>query len=641
MSVPPALNLRLQNALALHRAGRLPEAKAAYEGVLAQAPGNPDVLHLLGTLTTQLGRPAEAVPLLERAARRLPKSAACHSHLADALAATGRGRDAEVAWRRALRLAPRDAEANFNLAGHLAQSGRWTEAEPLSRRAAELLPESLPARFRFALTLEALGRPVEAMAQFRAVVRLAPHMRDMQHRLTANAIAAGDMATAWQATRRSMILEPGAVDGFVAVEAVVLPALASADKGRWARRGIAAAPTAGFLLAVAAGYLFEAKVYDAALAVARRAILANPDAPLGYATRARAANILPRFDLSAQAARWGLRLVPSDPELLFQQAQVEKATGNLALGWALDEHRVRSPRFHIAVGLPVRWGGPGTPAGRLLVATEQGVGDELLFLSCLPDLLADVPDPVVEMDARLHPLFRRCFPDLTMVPRQAVRLEGARAVFDYTQVVRERAITHYVHSGSLPGLYRADRARPATRAGYLQADPVAVAAWRQRLDALGPGPKVGVSWRSIAVASATRSSFYAELDDWQPVLRLPGIRFVSLQYDDCRAEVEAFRAATGLELWIPDGLDQMDDLDGTAALMSALDAVVSAPTTVCWLAAAVGVETFRIAQSKFSIAGDRDHFFPNMHPLAPAGRPLDLKLALANAAEALPRALPG
>lgn len=639
MTTPPGLNLRLQNALGLHRAGRLLEAKAAYEGVLAQAPGNPDVLHLLGTLTTQLGRPAEAIPLLERAVKRLPKSAPCHSHLADALAAAGRGRDAESAWRKALRLVPRDAEANFNLAGHLAQSGRWAEAEPYARRAAELLPNSLPARFRLALTLEGLGRAADALAQFRVVVRLAPHMRDMHRRVLANAVSAGDMATAWRATQRSMVLQPDAADGFVAVEAVGIPDAGVAGKARWARRGAVAAPTAGFQRAVAAGYRFEAKDYAGALDEARRAILANPELALGYGTRARAANILPRFNLSEQVTRWGLRLAPADPELLFQRAQVEKATGDLALGWALDEHRVRGPRFHLTVALPARWGGPGKPAGRLLVATEQGVGDELLFLSCLPDLLEDVPDPVVELDARLHPLFRRSFPGIALVPRQAYRLEGERAVFDYTLVTREHAITHYIHSGSLFGLYRADRGKPATRAGYLETDRGAVAAWRERLGGLGPGPKVGVSWRSIAVASATRSSFYAALDDWEPVLRLPDIRFVSLQYDDCRAEVDAFRARTGIELWIPDGLDQMDDLDGTAALMTALDAVVSAPTTVCWLAAAVGAETFRIAQSKFYIAGDRDHFFPNLHPLAPAGRPLDLKLALARAAKILPGAL--
>ncbi|GHD60905.1 protein FlbA [Thalassobaculum fulvum] len=641
MTAPTGLNLRIQNALALHRAGRLQEARAAYEGVLAQAPGNVDALHLLGTLMTQLGHPAEAVPLLERAVKRMPKSAPCLSHFADALAAVGRGREAEAAWRKALKLAPRDAEASFNLAGHLAQAGRWRDAEPFARRAAELLPNSLPARYRFALTLEGQGRSADALAQFRAVVRLAPNMRDMHRRVVANAAAAGDMATAWRAAQRCMVLQPEAADGFVAIEAVVLPEIGQDAKGRWMRRAVTAAPGAGFLRAVCAGYRYEAKDYAGALEETRRAILANPETALGYATRARAANILPSYDLAGQATRWGLRLAPGDPELLFQHSQVEKAIGDLALGWALDEHRVRSPRFHLTLALPARWGGPGTPVGRLLVATEQGVGDELLFLSCLPDLLADVPDPVVELDARLHPLFRRSFPGITLVPRQATRLEAGRAVFDYTRVAREHSITHYIHAGSLLGLYRAERARPATRRGYLEADPEAVAAWRERLAGLGPEPKVGVSWRSIAVASATRFSAYAPLDDWAPILRLPGIRFVCLQYDECRAEVEAFRERTGLDLWIPEGLDQMDDLDGTAALMSALDAVVSAPTTVCWLAAAVGAETFRIAQGKFSIAADRDHFFPNMHPLAPAGRPLDLKAAIARAAEVLPSAVLG
>jgi len=639
MTAPTGLNLRIQNALALHRAGRLQEAQAAYEGVLAQAPGNVDALHLLGTLMTQLGRPTEAVPLLERAVKRMPKSAPCLSHLADALAAVGRGREAEAAWRKSLKLAPRDAEANFNLAGHLAQAGRWRDAEPFARRAAELLPNSLPARFRFALTLEGQGRAADALAQFRAVVRLAPNMRDMHRRVVANAVAAGDMAAAWRAAQRSMVLQPEAADGFVAVEAVVLPEVGQDAKGRWMRRGVTAGPGAGFLHAVCANYRYEAKDYAGALDEARRAILANPEIPLGYAARARAANILPSYELAGQVTRWGLRLAPADPELLFQHSQVEKAVGDLALGWALDEHRVRSPRFHLTVALPARWAGPGTPVGRLLVATEQGVGDELFFLSCLPDLLEDVADPVVEIDARLHPLFQRSFPGITLIPRQATRLEGGRAVFDYTTATREHSITHYIHSGSLLGLYRADRDRPATRPGYLKADPEAVAAWRERLAGLGPEPKVGVSWRSIAVASATRFSAYASLDDWQPILRLPGIRFVCLQYDDCRAEVEAFRERSGLDIWIPEGLDQMDDLDGTAALMSALDAVVSAPTTVCWLAAAVGAETFRIAQSKFSIAADRDHFFPNMHPLAPAGRPLDLKAAIARAAETLPAAV--
>jgi len=638
MNAPAAIEAALRGALALHGAGRISEARAAYEAVLARAPDQPDALHLLGTLLVQLGRPTEAVPLIERAVRRLPRSAVYRSHLADALAACGRGGEAEASWREAVRLAPNDAEANFNLAGHLAQAGRWREAEPLARRAVGLLPNSVPARFRLGLVLEALGRSSDALAQFRSAARGAPLERDIHRRVLATAMAAAEPAIAWRAVQRGAVLKPDAADNFIAVEAIGRTAGDSAEKSRWARRGAVAAPDVAFIRAIAAGYGIDRHDCPGALDEARRAIMVGPDAVLGYTARARAAQIVPRFDVSRQIVRWGLCLAPTDAELTYQYAQVEKASGDLARGWALEENRVRSVRFHRTAALPARWGGPGTDAGRLLVATEQGIGDELLFMSCLPDLLNDVSNPVVELDARLHPLFLRSFPGIELVPRQAFRFEGGRVVFDYTRVRRECGISHYIHAGSLPGLYRADRDRPATRKSYLVADPVAVAAWRERLDALGPEPKVGICWRSV-VASAIRTNYYAPLAAWERVVRVPGIRFVALQYDECRAELAAIRERTGVDVWLPDGLDQMDDLDGTAALIAALDAVVSAPTSVCMAAAALGVSTLRVAPSTYFIGKTHDHFFPTMRPLAPWGLPMDLAKALAHAAEMLPATL--
>ncbi|HEY9567026.1 MAG TPA: tetratricopeptide repeat protein, partial [Thalassobaculum sp.] len=77
----------MQQALVMHRAGRVADAEAVYQALLLAAPDHPDVLHLLGTALTQLGRPAEAVPLLEQATGRLPASSPCQAHLGDALAA--------------------------------------------------------------------------------------------------------------------------------------------------------------------------------------------------------------------------------------------------------------------------------------------------------------------------------------------------------------------------------------------------------------------------------------------------------------------------------------------------------------------------------------------------------------------------
>ena len=53
----------LEQALALHRQGRLAEAEQAYRAILAQDPANADVGHLLGTLALDAGLPQAAVPI--------------------------------------------------------------------------------------------------------------------------------------------------------------------------------------------------------------------------------------------------------------------------------------------------------------------------------------------------------------------------------------------------------------------------------------------------------------------------------------------------------------------------------------------------------------------------------------------------
>src|SRR3546814_13352640 len=129
------------------------------------------------------------------------------------------------------------------------------------------------------------------------------------------------------------------------------------------------------------------------------------------------------------------------------------------------------------------------------------------------------------------------------------------------------------------------------------------------------------------LATAVRSTYYAPLAAWEPLLGLSGIRFVSLQYDECRDELAAFRMRTGIEVWRPEDLDQMNDLDRAAALIYALDAVVSAPTAVCMAAAALGVATLRVAPSTCLIGRSRDPFFPTMRPPPPWCRPVALPRA--------------
>ena len=90
-------------------------------------------------------------------------------------------------------------------------------------------------------------------------------------------------------------------------------------------------------------------------------------------------------------------------------------------------------------------------------------------------------------------------------------------------------------------LRRSADAFPA-RGAYLSAPSVLVAEYTARLAALGPGPKIGIAWRGglPETMGALRSMPHAAL---APFTAVPGVHYVSLEFADCTAEIEAFSLA--------------------------------------------------------------------------------------------------
>ncbi|MDH5536914.1 MAG: glycosyltransferase, partial [Betaproteobacteria bacterium] len=116
-------------------------------------------------------------------------------------------------------------------------------------------------------------------------------------------------------------------------------------------------------------------------------------------------------------------------------------------------------------------------------------------------------------------------------------------------------------------------------------DPQRVAAWCERLDSLGPGLKVGISWRGGTHVS--RSPLRSiPLSQWSPIFDAAPAQFVSLQYGNCAGELEEISARQRKRIvhW----QEAIDDYDETAALVCALDVVVSVCTAVIHLGGALG-----------------------------------------------------
>jgi predicted O-linked N-acetylglucosamine transferase (SPINDLY family) len=164
----------LYQATRLHQAGKLAEAEAMYSRVLADNPGQPDGLRLLGALYLQLGRADLALPVLTRAARVLPDAAEVHNSRGVALERTGAADAAREAYARATALHPGYVEAHNNLGNVLRAAGELGSAAAAYRAATALRPNDLVAHRGLAAVAVETGDLTAALVCYRRVVELRP-----------------------------------------------------------------------------------------------------------------------------------------------------------------------------------------------------------------------------------------------------------------------------------------------------------------------------------------------------------------------------------------------------------------------------------------------------------------------------------
>lgn len=219
----------------------------------------------------------------------------------------------------------------------------------------------------------------------------------------------------------------------------------------------------------------------------------------------------------------------------------------------------------------------GMRGKRLFVRGEQGIGDEISYASVILDAAKD-NTIVYECDKRLEGLMRRSLP----VEVHGSRFEEEKPPYGDFDAV---ALT-----GSLFMEYRRQDA-DFPRTGFLKADPERRLQWKTLLDTL-PGRKVGIAWTGgLDNTFKHRRSF--NLEALLPILKTPGITWVSLQYNDPREEIEAFKAKHGIEIrhWAR-AVEKGVDYDETAALVTELECVVSVTTAMVHLCGALGKKCF-------------------------------------------------
>jgi len=271
----------------------------------------------------------------------------------------------------------------------------------------------------------------------------------------------------------------------------------------------------------------------------------------------------------------------------------------------------------------------------------EGIGDDLWRILMYARLKGSSGSCAFVVDDRLRPALQRSMPAHEFLVRSrcagshAIDVEtyhrdriGVPASVDRTRVTRrivDKALEYgeialsediiceyYRQRGVLP--HEAPRLRPEPARRQV------AEAWLRTLPA--GRLNVGVSWRS-GLASAFRNRGHYRIGDLGPLLKMPGMNWIILQYGATEDEIEQARSAFGAALHAMPGLDLKDDIEEVIALISALDIVVTTPSVAEPLAGATGTSVLSLCPGYFSSAqgrigddGETNRILPNITMLS-------------------------
>jgi Flp pilus assembly protein TadD len=477
----------------------------------------------------------------------------------------------------------RDAvTALFQRAVEAYRAGRTREAEAQLERVVAADGRRRDALYLLGLIAYADGRLERAVAELRDSLEGSRRHPERHAALGAALLAARQPQAAVASFRRAIALRPADSDAHSNLGEALRRIGAAPEAEASLRRAIALDAANALAHYNLGGLLAETgRETEAAACLARAADLAPGDAEV-QSNLGAALHAIGRADEAISSFRRAVALAPDNALLHMHLAHALLEHGDLEEGWRENEWRFAAwPRNRARDFPQPRWQGEPLQGRTLLVWMEQGIGDELMFAGLIPEIVSRAARCVVECAPKLVGLFRRSFPAAEVVPRMDP--PDARTVATQLQV----------SAGTAARWLRPTATSFPAHAGYLCAEPARVAHWRRRLAALGSGLVVGFAWRSKDL-SGTRYLTCARLEQWEPIFRTPAARFLCLQYDECAAELAAARARFGVELHAFPEVDLFNDLDEAAALTAAVDLVISAPTAVSDLAAALGVDTWQM-----------------------------------------------
>jgi tetratricopeptide (TPR) repeat protein len=601
------ITLLIQQGMAFHQQGHLPEAKQAYESLLKLEPNHLDAHYFLGVVHLQTKRFQASIEHFDRAISINPHYADAYCNRGVALRELTQFDAAVASYDRAIAIKPDFPEAYFNRGNALCDLGQLVKAVESLAMAIRFKPDHAEACFRCGIALFELAQFDDAVAHFDRALTIRPqHAEAHFNRGSAlkalkrynEAIASYQSAIFYKAENAdayanlgNTLLELGRLEEAIASydQAITINphyAVAYTNRGnalqalRQFGEAVISHKKAIFInpdLAEAYSNLGNVEQdlgeFDAAIANYDKAIHINPDYADAHVNRGNALHGLNRLDEAIASYERAIRIEPRCADAYWNKSLVLLSLGDFPNGWRLYEWRWKTRKHSVLEKtrdfVQPLWLGEFSLNGKtILLHCEQGIGDTIQFCRYVK-LVADLGARVVfEVEESLFELMAQ----IGGVDQLVVK-GGVLPQFDYHCPIM-----------SLPLAFKTELKSIPTPGAYLKNEKSKLAEWNKRLGEKSR-PRIGLAWSGNAMhrndhnRSISLSALTPYLSD--------AFEYVCLQ-KELRTSDEASLQRSQLRFFGDEILNFAD----TAALCDLMDVVISVDTSVAHLSGALGKLTW-------------------------------------------------
>ena len=335
-----------------------------------------------------------------------------------------------------------------------------------------------------------------------------------------------------------------------------------------------------------------------------KAIELNPNFAEAYNNLGFVLKELGRLDESESSYNIAINLKPDFADAYNNLSLTLLSKGNFQDAFKLSEWRWKT---ELKIGEQFYSNKPywdGENNCSVFVWREQGIGDEIMYCSILPELIEKSKKVILNCDERLIPLFKRSLPD--------------KVTFESKQNnINEDKYDFHIPMGSLPLHFRKDLTSfNRSSNGYLKANKVKTIEFRKQLSDKKNIKIIGLSWhtKSLIQMASFRN---IPLKNLVYEINNSEIKFISLQYGDTSEEIQKVKKELGVDIIDLKEVDKRDDIDNLAALVSACDLVVSIDNFILHLAGSLGVKTKALlpfsSDSRWGHKNDKCHLYDSVY----------------------------